>query len=601
MSLLRKLSNGQRCCMLVSLVTVLASLALTIAFSPMLYLTNDDTSIQGALAGNNTGAPYPVHRFIGALASFFVSGLYRIAPSIQWWYVYSLALMLTGMFLIHYAILTLMTNRKGGMALGIVLSLLLDLCVMVFPLSRVSFTIVPAVLCAGIIAWYLASPRPESPVVRITCVALYVLAISHRDASAMASLAFFALGALVVSYEEHGLGKSFVTSLIPLAVALIAVTLTLSNGNKAFQNAWNGPEFQAYNHARVRYKDYPHDSYQDNPHIYEHVNWDSTLYTLVDNWCFMDERVTTEAFAYLSEHSMAQAPTASRPSPKEALNGIQDNVTQAKVCLAAWGMVSLLTLAYLLISRQALATVVHLASSLACVGLLAFQYLQGRLLYRSMLVVILPAIITSLMLALRANRSGKGKTTQLVTIALLCLCLAPLVAKSLSNAFDANERTRLENISNASRDLNDYVIAHKPTVYVQTVAVSDCIDPRMIYPHDKPSNLFLWGGSQFGSKLFAARLACNSLDSLSGSVFRDEDALFVTNQSIAADPRAIMEDDLLWYVIKWQMERYGAIGIEQVDTVCDNVYVYRFVYTEEPDATYYTIDDGGLRLVETRE
>ena len=605
MSQTRKLTHEQLLRMMVSAAIVLACLALAAMCSPMLYLTNDDTSIQGALSGNNTGSPYPVHRFIGVLASFFVAGLYSLAPSIQWWYVYSIALVLMGMFLVHYAILTTLSVRKHGMAMGIALSLAIDACIMMFPIARLSFTVVPVILCAGIIAWYVASPHRESPTVRITCVCLYVMAISHRDASAMVSLAFLALGALYLSYKKYGIAKALITSLLPFAIVLAAVTLLLSNGNKAFQNAWNGPEFQAFNHARVRYKDYPHDSYQENPKIYQDVEWDETLYYLVDSWCFMDERVNTESLTYLSQNSTAQSSPTSRPSPMEALNGILDSATQAKVCLVAWGVVSVYAFVTLLASRRALGAVVTLASVGAGTALLVFQYLQGRVLYRSMLVVILPSLMLNLMLALHAlqdvshpdKSTGKHPTLQGVFFVVMLLCLLPVGAKAVSNTFDAEERAHLDEVSRVGRELNEYVIAHQPTVYVQTVAVSDSIDPRLIYPESKPSNSFLWGGSQFGSKYFQAKLERNGLTSLAGTVFRENGALFVTNVSVNERNGELDEDNLLYQTIKWQAERYGALGVVQEDTICDGAYVYRFIYEEEPNTPYYAYDNGQLDLV----
>ena len=115
-----------------------------------------------------------------------------------------------------------------------------------------------------------------------------------------------------------------------------------------------------------------------------------------------------------------------------------------------------------------------------------------------MLVVILPSLMLNLMLALHAlqdgshpdKSTGKHPTLQGVFFVVMLLCLLPVGAKAVSNTFDAEERAHLDEVSRVGRELNEYVIAHQPTVYVQTVAVSDSIDPRLIYPESKPSNSF---------------------------------------------------------------------------------------------------------------
>ena len=73
-------------------------------------------------------------------------------------------------------------------------------------------------------------------------------------------------------------------------------------------------EFRAYNSARVAYMDYPHVSYKENPEVYENYGWDENLASLVNSWCFLDERVTAEAF-----YNIASAESVNGATNEEAV------------------------------------------------------------------------------------------------------------------------------------------------------------------------------------------------------------------------------------------------------------------------------------------
>ena len=62
----------------------------------MLYMTNDDTGIQNYLNGFTSGINDPNHQFISIFLGYPLSILYRLFPTIQWWFAYSQGLMLIG-------------------------------------------------------------------------------------------------------------------------------------------------------------------------------------------------------------------------------------------------------------------------------------------------------------------------------------------------------------------------------------------------------------------------------------------------------------------------------------------------------------------------
>ncbi len=66
--------------------------------SYMLYMTNDDASIQNLLNGFTTGVKDPAHQFISIFLGYPLTCLYKLIPAVQWWFVYSQLMMLIGIF-----------------------------------------------------------------------------------------------------------------------------------------------------------------------------------------------------------------------------------------------------------------------------------------------------------------------------------------------------------------------------------------------------------------------------------------------------------------------------------------------------------------------
>ncbi|MDO4796673.1 MAG: hypothetical protein Q4A01_01500 [Coriobacteriales bacterium] len=549
-----------------------------------LYLTNDDASVQSAMASALDGGPLPLNLVSRIVSTAIVAPLYMAIPTVQWWHVYSVALLGMGALLLTYAILLLCGTKKTGLVAGALLGLVLNLVLFAFPLCRVSFTTVPAVLGAGVLAWYFATPYRETLRVRVACVALFVLAISHRQASGLVPLCFFVLVVVYAALRQHGFALRSLVKALPFLAVLGCVAAIMVFGGRALNARVNSPEFQEFNSARIRYMDYPHDSYEQNPALYEEVGWDETLYRLVDDWCFMDDRVNAQTLSHLSKNSTARSGgSPSLTNVREALDGIQDNDVQAKVCIAAWGVTTLVAFVSLALGRDRLGLVTLLLCSLATLALLGYQYVQGRILYRSLFVILAPSIaVGALLLARRMQDANRARLSYAAVLA-LCVLMLPLAFLSLRDTFDRESADQLMGSSAIEENINRYAIAHKPTVFVRHMGVASCTDPGALYPYDKPTNVFPWGGSQFGSNSFEAKLQKNDLDDLDGSVFRDKGALFVSSTNIdELDPTDVdeYEDNLLVRTLRWQQERYGATGMHKVDDICDGAYVYQFEFGE---------------------
>lgn len=174
----------------------------------------------------------------------------------------------------------------------------------------------------------------------------------------------------------------------------VAVTLIVVAAQAAHSYAYSKPEWSAFNQinaVRSAYMDYPHDSYQDNPELYELAGWDEPLSTVVDMWYFMDERVTADAFRTIVEGSTTEA-----ASP---IQFIRDNYESRKVIFAdnlfETYVAILLALGISVgIFSKPQSGLRPLALSVVGFGVCATLYvaMQGRLIFRGVYCALLPPL-----------------------------------------------------------------------------------------------------------------------------------------------------------------------------------------------------------------
>lgn len=157
----------------------------------MQYYLNDDTNIHSVLSGEYTGSPFAVHQFINVALGFFISRLYILMPSVPWWYVYSQALMLSGILMINYNISICAKKSKTTYVVPAIVIFLFDFVVLLFPFANISYTIVPAVLGSGILAMVMTEEStPKGYKWIILPAFLFMLVVFHRSITKTNDLEF---------------------------------------------------------------------------------------------------------------------------------------------------------------------------------------------------------------------------------------------------------------------------------------------------------------------------------------------------------------------------------------------------------------------------
>lgn len=568
---------------------------LSIKYSNMFYLTNDDVAIQSTLSGNVTGEPYPIHPFVNVLLSCPISWMYRMFPKVQWWYLWSHLLIITGMLLINYSIMVIAKKCKFSSGFAIAIIAMVNIVFMLYPIANVSFTIVPGILGAGIVSLLFTSLKVKNNIIiYFISFTLYILVLCHRQATGMVILCFILLVLMSAFISNKNSWKKDILKYCLVALGLLCLTLCITKLNINIQEYVNGSEFRTYNSARSAYVDFPHDTFDENPEIYEHVGWDDKVYKLVSNWCFMDERVDAESFRYLAEHSNKSQKETNRQLLWESIMNDPATVPIATI----WKIVIIITLCFLILGFDFKNLLIYLLNILGTGMLILYQLYLGRILYRTLIIVFLPSLLINIILIIKCSANIKVKKIQNILIIILLILSLGSIKKTIDYTFD---QVRAEEVyTQVEKDiaLLDYAVKNNNNIYIKQIGVTNSLSPYALYVDVKPYNVISWGGSEFNSKSFQMRLEKNGLEKLTGDVFKHNNVFFVSNTNLIDESYVVDENSVFVIFFQWMKNNYNAIGIKQVDKVCDGVYVYRFVFEDSSYDLENYFDYVGETLVE---
>ncbi len=559
--------------------------------SGMLYLTNDDMSIQETLAGTRLGSPYPLVWFSNFIITTPISMLYGQFPGVQWWFIYSHLLMGTGLFLVNYGIARACSDSTVPIRIiSAVVALAFDFAFLIYPMTKVAFTIVPGVLGAGVVCWIVSKRETLSGGQFAACLVLSMLALCHREESGLIVLCFVSLALLtrsLLSHEGSSALEVIKGCVLPIVVVLFVAGIVIT-GNRSVQNEANGPEYGPYSDARSSFVDYEHDSYSENKETYNEVGWNGDLYALVSNWCFMDESVNTESLNYVKTH---QHPTDYAQSMSHEWGQLMSHPL-AGYCLMSWIVIAGAAFIVLMVGMKWPYLCMQMLNVLGTVGLLVLQLLLGRILYRTVLVTVVSSSAFSLALTYRALGADRRSV-------LLALFGVATIAgmwmgawESTRVAFDQTRIAPLVAGSQKAEALMEYAMLHPSLVYVKGPRAPSSTNPHKVYPGDKPTNVLAWGGSEYNSRLSKLRMEKNGLDSFTGEVFSHDNVRLVSGISLADIDYSLGGTDTLSSFLRWQRDKYGAKGVIQVDTPYPGVYVLRMIYGDENQDFYDQYEKG---------
>ncbi|MDO4798644.1 MAG: hypothetical protein Q4A01_11580 [Coriobacteriales bacterium] len=395
--------------MLVALACTVASVAVSWLLAPPTFGMNDDAKMQLILSGGGWSDPSGHAVFINYVLGKLVATLFVLAPTVPWWFVWQVACIAASLYVWNLCVAYAFCGsegppRRGRVCVSIAMCLLSSVCVYMYALTLVSFTLTAGAMASC--AVMLQCVRMARPALAarhrygVYEALLVVGAYCTRSSSAMAALPFAALlfvaplaDVIREKDDRRARALDLARAMVPL-VAGVALVLCCSVVHSVQYGTPEWKQFLSANAARHKYMDYPHDSYEENPQLYQSVGWSDELETLVnDEWLFMDERVTSEAFLTLSKEGAQTEQLGLRDIYDSWRFGEGMFDSRTVTALVVLSALCVVLLAMLLRGRRWWPQLLMVVAGVAvCMVELYYLEMRGRLVTRVGLVSVWPTL-----------------------------------------------------------------------------------------------------------------------------------------------------------------------------------------------------------------
>lgn len=568
----KNIGNYNKCCLRISFsfIICLGILLFSWAVLSLTYKTNDDAAIQWAVSGFGTGKPYPFHQYINCILGYGVCALYRILPNFQWWHVVSIGCMLIGIFVIYYNLMKCFELNAIGVGWRIATIALSAITVWPYFISRSSFTVVPAILAIGIITILLSSKQFHIVRVWLPMLACLIANLFREQTGLVVSCYLFLC--LFFYWMNINNKTKKITEVMIMSMILYIILLYVSNAYsiQQYQHV-NSKEFLEYNSARVQYTDYPHISYIADEDVYHSVEWDWELTSLVNQWCFLDERVDADAFnticSVYGDGGMGNAINV-------WLCLIDTN--QVAFFITIIGFVQSIILVYFFYRMNIQNKILSIGNICGSVLLIAYLCRKGRLPLRAYAVVLIPMMVINSFVIISLNDIKEQKNNRVVKgLTVFIVLLASL--NLINSVYINSDKDQIIGRREQSVAISEYLINHNDNVYISSLLDYWSNDTNMVYKNEKPSNWIFWGGSTWLSDSYYKNLEMLGVDGkLTMRSFAEDNIYFMTPYIDTYNGETIEYTVLNDFFAN--LTDYGAILIEKVDDIGNYASVWKFIF-----------------------
>ena len=572
--------------------------------SPRVFFINDDENIMYTLSGYYSYGLPTDHSFVNFCLSYILRFFYRVFPAIQWYGVFHMAVLIVSVTLIFKSVLRECYKNGFPFLWGFLADVLLFAAIYLFPTTLFQFTTTSAFAGAAACVLLLEADlekdkRGQLVFDLIFSVGLFVLCYLHRKNTGYVVICFY-LGTLAYHFLKLVLPRESAPSgngvnaekrsrpvlgrkkgFRNLLIVSISAALLLGSAIVADAQIRSTPDwdyFYEYDNARFKATDYPHDSYTENPELYESLDWTPELYELgMTNWWFlMDPRINAETFTAISETGYFKERSINL---HEMLSIGKAMVLTNHVSIIATISCVVLGLIFLLLCIFEKNKKMHLDDILYGLGILfgsvllcLFLCYRQRFPLRAFHTICLPFVsINSILIFRMFSLSDNGKKRKLTTIFFSILCCAMICVTGYINTQTtvAQAKDRVEK-SLRTLKIEQYAMEHPENLYVYDVSLTFRYLPFTVYSGQYPSNLFFWGGMGWKSPCYYLQLYRNGLDELYSDVLFKDNVYYITWNGYAPKKQTMRQR-----LEKYMDATYGDCEFDLVESISNQIDVYK--------------------------
>lgn len=582
-----------------SLIVVLTLYIVVFKISLFTFMTNDDANIQNVLSGNVTGTPYFYHQLISVFLSFPIAFLYKIFPGFSWWFFFEQFFVFIGIFLINLFMMELILQNNINRFSSIFFIICFNIIYFLKCISKVNFTFISSIFLSGIISFffYHFNELKKGDLLKLFFMTLFTsfIAIIYRFHSGLVGMCYLLLMNLYLLLKNKVNYKLILKYVICLILGLATISILVFKIDNKVSEQINGSEFVELNEARITYMDYRNFSYEGNEGIYSEIGWSENDYNLVENWFFLDNDYNLENLQTLLNKLDFKTDTSY--IDKFLLMKNRDFFAISFVLFLSF----IIGLNKIIKFKNKKSTkILFLLNNLGTIFLLLALIYMGRVIYRALIPILLPATTINLLCYLSIGKTDNNNSAVSKIYRIIIIILFGLTTMySFENDFMKDNDYYVLSKKNEQMLMN-YVTKNINNIYMLDVYTNSNVNPLLTYNNNnKPYNMFYWGGTTFKSNIYYTQLKTNGLDKFDIETFAKDNVYLISPYNLLDKNFLIENGNRLIYFYKWALENSPLEGISLVDTISDNMFVYKLVYENNISKfnSYYVIKENEVILI----
>jgi hypothetical protein len=497
-------------------------------FADPQYTGNDDTPILRSSMGFEGGEPATYHLHTHAAFTWMLYGLAKITPGVAWFSILQLFMLWFSQVVIVKSLCRMAQQKGYPLWAGAALGALFLGAFTLYVSCRITYTVTASLCGAAAVAWLAEADFSAGRRQIFTGVlgggAMLLCCFFLRMSAALPAACFF-----VLIFALKFLSARAKPALI--ALCAVAALFAASAGAQVLDIALQDErEDLQWHDRRIALFDYTGFAQEVPDETLAQIGWSRDELTLVENWFFLNDNITADAFQTLidQQNAVKAAPTlASRLE-----TGWQDAAvaySDAKLAFALWCTLCLALAAALRGTKRTLWTLA--LSLLGGFALTLALGAMGRLNARAAYSVLLPAGAAVYTAFFDAERTKQKPLRFAAACTALAACLALTAfagVAQVQSSYIPPSPYFTDTTTDLHADLDEIALINEDKLIVCDLSLSH--DHRLFPDTSEgiPHNVMLWGGWQAHSPSWRRMLLNFGISSLDSSLFLRGDVLYAS-------------------------------------------------------------------------
>lgn len=476
------------------LITTLLFAALK-SISYFRFENSDDILFVKGFMGFEGGGPVTFNLYTNVILVKLLGALSAMMPTIAWFSVYQLVLLWISGVVIVKSFVQVSVNHQKSCLIGALAGAVFLGVFATFAFCRITYTSTVALACAAAVAQILSIDRNLIDNQYISKIILSVVLLSCgyllRAEAVLPAVPFIGLALLYrfINFDESNQKYKVVTNQLGTSVLIFAAVFVLLFVARSLEISLSDQSsYVKWSQARIDLFDYTDFENDIEPALNAQTDLSEAEIALLQDWYFMDERMTTDRLAAMSQAYEGH-------TTGSVFSNISSFFSSNKRYITSIWLVICVALFCLLPRRRKTHLLFVIAAAVAAaLAMLLYLSIKGRILFRAVDCIWLPmaGLIGCLFLENVSFLENRAKTQRIIAAALSIMILFSIgltgiqLWQTVRSKPDEISLQREAEIEAFALENPDKLILRKPSLLRDTRLFPDVSEGM-------PTNIMIWG------------------------------------------------------------------------------------------------------------